>query len=173
MGIKIYQQDMEEIDWEAMQDDIDLEELEATAREGEVWLLKAKVARLEELLEESEWERERLSRRLQEKEEARMAEEERTERYMKKCDFYMEYSMSVTAEMHGKKKASFLEMAIARKKKKKLTRGVNQEGVIKNMNLKPPNWNQKEIRKNQRTMTTVTKKNQMRIQAWPRGWMAL
>ena len=70
-------------------------------------------------MEESKWERERLSRRLQEKEEARMAKEERAERYVTKCDFFMEFSKSVTAELHGRNKASFLEMAIARKKKKK------------------------------------------------------
>ena len=101
MRKKIIQEDMEEIDWEAMQDDLDLEDVEDMARESEVWLLKAKVIKLEELLEESEWERGRLKRRLQEKEEAR------TERYMKKCEFYMEYSMSVTVEIKGRKASFF------------------------------------------------------------------
>ena len=54
MRMKIFQEDMEEIDWEAMQDDIELEEVEAMARESEVRLLKREVTRLQELLEESE-----------------------------------------------------------------------------------------------------------------------
>ena len=109
---------MEEIDWEAMQDDIDLEAVEAMAMESEVWLLQAKVKKLQELLEESEWERERLERRLIEKEEARMWEEERAERYSKSCEFFIEFSKNVTAELH-EVKASFLEIGAAKIKKKK------------------------------------------------------
>ena len=167
MRMKIYREDMEEIDWEAMQDDIDLEEVEAMARESEVWLLKTKLTRLQELLEESEWERGRLKRRLQEKEEARMEEEARTEKYMKKCEFYMEYSMSVTAEIKGRK-ASFLEIARARKKKKKKIQGVNQERETQKMNQNVHNWRQKKNRKNPMTMQRMWKgRNPVRTQAWP------
>ena len=56
---------MEEIDWEAMEDDMELEAVEAMAKESELWLLQAEVRKLQELLEDSEWERERLERRLQ------------------------------------------------------------------------------------------------------------
>ena len=113
---------------------------------------------MEELLEESEWERGRLKRRLQEKEEAR------TERYMKKCEFYMEYSMSVTAEIKGRK-ASFLEIARARKKK---ILGVNQERETQKMNQNIHNWRQKKNRKNPMTMQRMWKeRNPVRTQAWP------
>ena len=69
---------------------------------------------------------------------------------MKKCEFFMEYSKSITKEMHTKK-ASFLEMAKARKKKKKTILVVNQERVTQKMNPKLhcmtqelPNWRQKK-----------------------------
>ena len=180
MGMKIVREDMDEIDWEAMQDDLDLEEVEAMARQSEVWLLKAEVTKLKDMLEESEWERERLKRRLEEKEEARMAEEERSERYMKKCEFFMEYSKSITKEMHTKK-ASFLEMAIARKKKKKTILVVNQERVtqkmnpkLQSMNQKLPNWRQKKYQMSPWSMTrTVKEKNLPRTQVWPGVWRAL
>ena len=167
MKKKIIKEDIEEIDWEAMQDDLDLEEVEDMARESEVWLLKAKVTKLEELLEESEWERGRLKRKLQEKEESRMEEEARTERYMKKCEFYMEYSMSVTAEIKGRK-ASFLEIARARKKKKKQILGVNQKRETQKMNQNVHNWMQKKNLKNPMTMQRMWKeRNPVRTQAWP------
>ena len=173
MRMKIIQEDMEEIDWDAMQDDIELEEVEAMARESEIWLLKAEVTRLKELLEESEWEKERLKKRLQEKEEARMEEEARTERYMKKCEFYMEYSMGLTAEIHGKK-ASFLEMAVARKKKKKMILGANQEGVTRRMNQKMTNWNQKRNQKNNMIMRRIEEeKTPWRTKALPGVWRVL
>ena len=171
MRMKIFQEDMEEIDWEAMQDDIELEEVEAMARESEVWLLKREVTRLQELLEESEWEKERLMRRLQEKEEARMAEEERTERYMKKCEFFIEYSKSVTEELHGKK-ASFLELAVARKKRKKTILGANQGCVTLKMSQKMQNWNQKKNQKNNMDMRKrKTEMDPVRTRTWPGGWM--
>ena len=126
MRMKLIQEDMDEIDWEAMQDGVDLEAVEAMAMESEVWLLTAKVRRLQEELEESEDERERRARRLNEEVEARASEEERADRYKKNCEFFMKFAKNVTAEMHGKP-ASFLKVGIARKKRKKLTQGLTQE----------------------------------------------
>ena len=164
--MKIFQEDMEEIDWQAMQDDLDLEEVEEMARQSEVCLLNAKVARLQELLAESEWERERLERRLREKEGARMEEELRSERYMKKCEFFMEYSKSVTAEMTKIKKNYFLEVALVKKKRKKTILGVSPERETENMNQKRQKWQPKKNQWNPMTRRR-TEMNLVRTQIWP------
>ena len=119
--------------------------------------------KLEEQLAESEWERERLKRRLQEKEEARMAEEERAERYSKSCEFYMDYSKSVTANLHLNK-ASFLEAGVFRKKKKKTNLELNQKRVRQRVKNQPRmNVSQKReairMKPNQRMETMSMRRN--------------
>ena len=75
--------------------------------------------------------------------------------------------MGVTAKIHGKK-ASFLEMAVARKKKKKAILGANQERVTLRMNQKMTNWNQKRNQKNNMIMRRIEEeKTPRRTQTLP------
>ena len=64
--VEIVRDAMEKIDWQCMQEDIDLEAVVVMSEQSEVWQLKAMERRNQGQLEESEGERVSLIRKLQE-----------------------------------------------------------------------------------------------------------
>ena len=136
--------------------------------------LEAKVTELKEVLEETEWERGRLQKRLLEKEEARRMMEDRAESYWRKCEYFMEYARSLSTELRKKEKASFFEGGLSRMKKKRM----KTLGLQKIQEMRPVKIVRKvnQKRKNQtikKQMIPTTMSQEMKLveskspSAWP------
>ena len=78
--VEIVRDAMKKIDWECMQEDIDLEAVVVMSEQSEVWQLKAMERRNQGQLEESEGDSMSLIRKLQEEVKKMVSEEEWADR---------------------------------------------------------------------------------------------